>query len=218
MEKLKVSLCVVTHNSEERIGKMLRMHRDVVDEILVIDQSSTDNTRVEAEKYADRVITRRCKGASDPDRNWLYAQARNPWVLYLDDDEYLDHNTIKRLPVLLAQDKIHIYWLKHKNLVNGIDIKELSGDDWHPRLFRKGSMRYLDQQTSVDHTYPEAATGTNVAHVNYFIVHDRTLEKIKKANRDRNRVATPEQINLQENYIAAVEKLLAKKKEEKINK
>lgn len=189
---------------------MLKRHRDVVDEILVIDQSSTDNTKEEAEKYADRVITRRCKGASDPDRNWLYAQARNPWVLYLDDDEYLDHNLIKNLPKLLDQDKIHIYWLKHKNLVDGVDIKAILGDDWHPRLFRKGSMRYLDQETNVDHTYPQAATGTNVAYVNYFIVHDRSLEKIRKANRARNRVATKQQIDMQEGFIRSVEEFLTK--------
>ena len=212
--KNKVTLCVVTHNSEERIAKMLKRHKDVVDEILVVDQSSTDKTFEEASKYADQVIKKTCKGASDPDRNWLFSLARNPWVLYLDDDEFLDHNLIKVLPQLTEQDKIDIYWLKTKNLVDDVDIKEILGDDFHPRLFKKGAVRYVDQQTNVDHTYPQAGNGTNVAYVNYYIVHNRSYDKIVKSNRARNRVATPQQIQMQESFLASCDKLLRSKKEQ----
>lgn len=212
MKKLPITLCVITRNSEERIANMLKKHREFIDEILVIDQDSTDNTKQEAEKYADLVISRRCKGASDPDRNWLFSLSKNKWVLYLDDDEYLDDELIKNLDTLIEQDKIHIYWLKERNLVNGVDIKDLLGDDPHPRLFQRGAMKYLDQQTNVDHTFPKPSEGVNVAYVNYYIVHDRTLEKIKASNRSRNKVATPQQIQMQERFIEQVEVLLAKQK------
>jgi len=211
MEKLKISLCVITRNSEDRIFKMLSKHREFVDEILVIDQSSTDNTKEEAKKVADLVITKRCKGASDPDRNWLYSQARNPWILYLDDDEYLDDELIKALPNLL-KDNVDIYWIKERNLVDGVDIKEILGDDFHPRLFKKGYVIYQDQQTNVDHTYPKPRDNSQVAFINYYIVHERTLEKIKNSNRARNRVATQQQIEMQERFINQVELYLLNKK------
>lgn len=217
MEKLPISLCVITRNSSDRIKNMLLRHREFIDEILVIDQESTDNTYKEAWEVADLVIKKRCKGASDPDRNWLYALAKNPWVLYLDDDEYLDAELIRVLPELV-KDKPDIYWLKERNLVDGIDIADIYGkegfarDDFHPRLFKKGHVIYVDQQTQVDHTYPQCKPGSNVAFVNYYIIHDRTLEKIKSANRNRNKVATPQQIEMQEKFIRAVEDFISKKK------
>lgn len=209
MEKLPITLCVVTRNSADRIGSMLEKHAGIVSEILVVVQESTDNTLTIAEKYATFVFKRRGKGAADPDRNWLFSMSNNPWVLYLDDDEYLPLDTIKALPELI-NDNIEVYWLNTTNLVDGVDIKEILGDDPHPRLFRTGSVRYNDQKTNLDHTYPDVADGAKVAYINYSIVHDRAFKKLKDSNRARNKIATPEQVDLQENFIRSVEKLLKK--------
>jgi len=203
MKKLPISLCVITRNSADRIEEMVKKHRNVVSEVIIADQSSTDGTWEIVQRIADVPIKRRCKGTADPDRNWVFKMAKNPWVLYLDDDEYLDEKCVKALPRLL-EDDIDIYWLKERNLVDGVDIKEILGDDPHPRLFKKGSIRFPD----VIHTYPEAANDTNVAYIDYHIVHDRTLDKIKKSNRDRNSIASPEHIQQQEAFIKKVEELL----------
>jgi len=210
MKSLPIALCIITRNSADRIESMVEKHRKVCDEIIIADQSSTDGTWEIVQKIADLPIKRRCKGASDPDRNWLYALSKSPWILYLDDDEYLPPETIKALPKLI-KDNVHVYWFKHRNLVDGIDTKEVSGDDYHPRLFKKGSLRYIDQQTNVDHTFPEPANNAIVAYTDYYIVHDRTMEKIIKANRNRNKVATPQQIQMQENYIDKLHVFFAKR-------
>jgi len=202
-------MCVITRNSADRIREMVEKHRPFVDEVLIADQSSTDGTWEIVQEIADHAIQRRHKGAADPDRNWLYQYAKNPWILYLDDDEYLDEKCIEALPRLI-EDDIDIYWLKERNLVNGLDIKEILGDDPHPRLYKKGSVRYLDQEKQVDHTYPEPANETRVAFVDYHIIHDRTLDKIKESNRARDKVATPQQIQMQESFIARVEEFLKK--------
>ena len=211
MEKLPITLCVITRNSEGAIGPMLKKHRDFIKEILVVDQDSTDNTRAEAEEVADMVFTRKAKGTADPDRNWLFSIAQNPWVLYLDDDEYLDEELIKILPELL-DDGIDIYWLKTRKLVDGVDIKEILGEDPHPRLFKKGAVTYQDQQTNLDHTFPEAHPQAMVAYINHYMVHDRTLDKVIKSNRRRNAIATPEQTRMQEGFIKSVQDYLEKKK------
>ena len=206
MKKLPITLCVITRNSADRIKEMVEKHRPFVSEVLIADQSSTDGTWDIAQEVADHAIQRRHKGTADPDRNWLFQQAKNEWILYLDDDEYLDEKCIEALPRLL-KDNIDIYWLKETNLVDGIDIKEILGDDPHPRLFKKGSIRFPDQI----HTYPEPANDVKVAFVDYSIIHDRTLEKIKESNRARDKIASPEQIQVQENFIKQVEDLLGKK-------
>lgn len=206
MKKLPITLCVITRNSADRIREMVEKHKPFVDEVLIVDQSSTDGTWEIVKEIADHPIKRRHKGTADPDRNWLFQNAKNPWILYLDDDEYLSPRAIKALPRLI-KDNIDIYWLKEINLVDGTDIREILGDDVHPRLFKKGSIRFPDQI----HTYPEPANEVKVAFVNYHIIHDRSLEKIKEANRARNQIASPEQIQVQENFIKQVEDLLGSK-------
>ena len=207
MDKLPISLCVVTSNSADRIGQMLEKHKGIVSEILVVVQNSKDDTFKIAQKYADFVFKKTNKGAADPDRNWLFSIARFPWVLYLDDDEYLPSETVQVLPELLNAN-VDIYWLKTKNIVDGVDIKSILGDDPHPRLFKLGALRYNDQETNLDHTFPSCAENAKSAYVNYSIVHDRTLKKIKESNRARNRIATDKQIQMQENFIRYVEELL----------
>lgn len=207
MEKLPVSLCVITHNSDGRLRKLIERSRAFVSEVCVVDQSSTDGTEKDAKELSDVFVSKTKKGASDPDRNWLFSLANNPWVLYLDDDEYLSDELIKALPRLL-KDNIDIYWLKTRNLVDGVNIEKILGDDYHPRLFKKGALGYVDQETNVDHTYPRVNGNPNVAFVDFHIVHDRTLSKVINSNRARNKVATQQQVQMQENFIKQVESLL----------
>ena len=109
-----------------------------------------------------------------------------------------------------------VYWLKTKNLVDKLNIYSILGDDPHPRLFKKGRVRYVDQATPLDHTYPEAAPNSNCALVDYEIVHDRTLEKIISSNRARNPLATPEQVQMQEDFIKKVQEFVESKKSKKL--
>jgi glycosyltransferase involved in cell wall biosynthesis len=206
MKKLPITLCVVTHNSADRLEEMVNKHKGVVSEVLIAVQDSTDGTFEIAEKVADVVYRRTRKGTSDPDRNWLFSQASNPWVLYLDDDEYLDESLIIDLKSLI-EDNIDIYWLNTKNLVDGVDVEAILGEDPHPRLFKTGSITFTDEI----HTWPKPKDNTLVAFVNYCIVHDRSLDKIKKANRGRNVIASPEAIQSQEDFISKCEALLKKK-------
>jgi hypothetical protein len=43
------------------------------------------------------------------------------------------------------------------------------------------------------------------------------LEKLKKANRNRNKVATPQQIEMQERFIRQVEEFINKKNQSESN-
>ena len=202
-KKLPITLCVITHNSEDRIKDMILKHKEFVSEVIVVVQKSTDDTLARAREVADCVIERRCKGTSDPDRNWLFSLARNPWVLYLDDDEYTSPELNKKLPDLIKQN-VAVYWMARKNLVDGVDIFKVLKHDMQPRLFQKGALTFPDQI----HTYPRAEKDAYVAFVDYPIVHERTFEQVKRSNRDRNIVADKDRLAMQEKFIAQVGELL----------
>lgn len=201
---MPISLCMVVRNEGDCIGNALHSARSIVDEILVVDQESTDNTREILDKYGATVITKRPKGFSDPDRNYLFNSARNEWILYLDGDEYLDE-TLKKLIPQITKMGVAAFWLKEKNLVNGKDIKHLLGDDWHPRLFRKGAVTFTDR----GHVFPQINSPIQGWIDKGFIVHERTLEKIKKSTQARVHLQDENSRKNELAFVAELERFLA---------
>lgn len=212
-KKLPITLCTITRNAGGRIEKLVKHCRKYVSEVILFDQSSTDGTGEKCKELADIFLKRTNKGAADPDRNLIFELAHQPWVLYLDDDEYLDEDLIKALPELL-EDDIDVYWIKTINLVDGVNVNEIFGkdEDPHARIFRKGAIMFPEQQTNLDHGYPKVADGARVAHIDYYMVHDRTLDKVIESNRSRNKIANQQQIDMQERFIKALQEFLVKNK------
>ena len=83
-----VTVVVITKNEEDFIEQCLASAKGWADEIIVVDDESTDRTVELAGKYADKVLERKMENEGRH-RNWAYSQARNEWVLSLDADEYL---------------------------------------------------------------------------------------------------------------------------------
>ena len=204
MNKLPITLCIITRNSQDRIANVINRHKPFVSEIIVVNQSSDDKTAERAEEVGALVVTRRTKGTSDPDRNWTFSLAKNPWVLYLDDDEYLDVKDFKELENILASG-VDVVWFNRTNLVDGRDVFEILGDDVQCRLFKQGAVIWPDEI----HSYPKPANGVTTLFSNIRIVHERTLEGLKKANRVRNPIASPQQIENQENFIRQVDDFMS---------
>jgi len=85
MEKIPVSVAVITRNEEENITRCLASV-SWADEIIVLDDNSTDKTVEIARRFTDRVFSRKMdvEGAH---RNYAYSLAKNNWVLSMDADE-----------------------------------------------------------------------------------------------------------------------------------
>lgn len=197
--KLPISLVCIVHNSGGRLRKLIESHRDIVSEVVVIDQHSTDGTYEEALELADFVVQRRHKGTADPDRNYAFNLASKDYVLYLDDDECLTEETKSMLPMIL-EAKADAYWFKRDNYVDGIDIKAVAGDDIQCRLFKKGSVRF----PSRIHKYPEPAQDIKAFYLDWAIRHDRGYEQLVKANKAREVVANDQEKGLQDSFLKQV--------------
>lgn len=205
MEKLPISLVSVVHNPGNRLEKFIARHKDYVGEIVIIDQGSTDGTYEKAKELGvDCVVRKRKKGFSEPDREYAVSLAKYPFVLFLDDDEFVED--WEKIKSLLELD-IHIFWFKRKNLVDGIDTSEILGDDMQCRLWKKGALRLSNQM----HVHSEAAAGTKVLYTECEIVHERTLEQLKASNLGRNKYAGKDVVELQNRYISIIEALIKEK-------
>jgi glycosyltransferase involved in cell wall biosynthesis len=83
-----ISAYCVCYNSEKTIDLALSSVRPYVDELIVINQGSTDSTGERAKKYAD-IYEERDKplGFPEPDRQYAMNLCKNRWILIVDSDE-----------------------------------------------------------------------------------------------------------------------------------
>lgn len=142
-----LSVIIPTFNESDQIEGVLATV-DWVDEVLVIDSFSTDDTLEKAKALGAKVIQRKYTGPADQ-KNWAIPQAKNEWVLILDADERLTLSLRAEIEQMLSQDKIAFdgFWIGRQNYFMGQKIR-YSGwqGDAVIRLIRRDACRYNDKQ------------------------------------------------------------------------
>ncbi len=86
MAKLPISVFIITRDEEERLHFAIESVRDWVDEVIVIDSGSTDDTLAIAERLGARTMFNEWQGYG-AQKIFGESQCRNKWVLNIDADE-----------------------------------------------------------------------------------------------------------------------------------
>ena len=86
MPKVPISCFIISKNEGDRIARTIRSVRPWVDEVVVIDAESSDDTVSVALAEGCRVITQPWLGFG-PQKRFGEDQCRNDWVFNLDADE-----------------------------------------------------------------------------------------------------------------------------------
>lgn len=147
MEKIPVSVVVIVKNEEQRLGQCLDSVR-WSDDIVIVDDMSTDRTVEIARCYTDRVFRRKME-IEGVHRNYAYSLAKNEWVLSLDADEVSSPELQREIAQVVADDregKLDEYVVFAIPLRNYIGKYWVRWGGWYPaykdRLFRKGRFKY----------------------------------------------------------------------------
>jgi glycosyltransferase involved in cell wall biosynthesis len=126
-----IALCMVVKNEEQNIERCLKSVAGIIDELVIVDTGSTDNTLKLAEKHGPKVFNYEWDGDFSKARNLGLQNAKSDWILVLDADEEIEES---------SRDKLH----EAIQYENGIAvfvyiIDSLNGMKWQtlqPRLFR----------------------------------------------------------------------------------
>ena len=119
----RVSQCMIVKNEEENIRKALSWGRDIMWEQIVVDTGSTDRTVEIAKEMGAVVYFFPWIDDFAAAKNFACEQAKGDWIAFLDADEYMDPENVKRLSDLLA--KIHRKHLPYQVLVtNWFNVDE----------------------------------------------------------------------------------------------
>lgn len=85
--KMKLSVAIATFNEEENIGRCLESVRQLADEIVIVDGSSTDKTVEIAKKYGVKMIVTENPPIFHLNKQKAIDQCSGEWILQLDADE-----------------------------------------------------------------------------------------------------------------------------------
>ncbi|MEN6438427.1 MAG: glycosyltransferase [Syntrophobacter sp.] len=89
MSRPTISLCMIVRNEEESLPGCLESVRGLVDEIIVVDTGSVDDTVRIAESFGARVYSFLWTENFAAARNESISRASGDWIFYLDADERL---------------------------------------------------------------------------------------------------------------------------------
>ena len=78
-----VSLCMIVKNEEEVLARCLESVQEIVDEIIVVDTGSTDNTREIAGRYTQQVYDFAWKDDFAAARNFSFSKAHGDYCLWM---------------------------------------------------------------------------------------------------------------------------------------
>ena len=86
---ITISLCMIVKNESEVLARCLDSVRDAVDEIIIIDTGSDDNTREIARRYTDHVYDFEWIDDFSAARNYSFSKASMDYCMWLDADDML---------------------------------------------------------------------------------------------------------------------------------
>ncbi|QHO63488.1 glycosyltransferase family 2 protein [Candidatus Chazhemtobacterium aquaticus] len=151
-----LSIALATYNEQDNIVDCLKSLKGIATEVIVVDGSSTDQTRQLAKKHKAKVYKTTNKPIFHINKNLAIKKCKGDWILQLDADERLTPELKEEIAQVLsgsyfgytdwrssqkyqADTPPVAYWLKRRNYFLGHYFTK-SGQYPDPviRLFRRG--------------------------------------------------------------------------------
>ena len=171
----KLSAVVSAYNEEKNIERCLRSLR-FAEEIIVIDNDSTDSTAKIAKKFTEKIFKQKNNPLEiDLQKNFGFGKATNEWILSIDADEEISTELASEIKLIFGSSKSSIsaingFWIPRKNFIFG---KWIEHAGWYPdfqlRLFRKGKGKYVAKHVHEDLKLdgPSAKLKEHLIHYHY---------------------------------------------------
>lgn len=140
MNKQTVSCAIVVFNEERNIGECLETAK-WMDEIIVVDAFSTDQTMEICQQFTDKIFQRPWNGFGEQ-KNFSINHATSDWVFILDADERITPELRQEIEAVLNEVSTEgpvAYSVPRRNHYYGKWVKHAGCyPDWQLRLFRNG--------------------------------------------------------------------------------
>lgn len=102
---ISISLCMIVKNESATIERCLSSIKNIVDEVIIVDTGSSDNTKNICRKFTDKIYDFKWIDDFAAARNFAFDKAAKEYILWLDADDILENNDrLKLLSLKSAMD------------------------------------------------------------------------------------------------------------------
>ncbi|AKN33932.1 glycosyl transferase [Clostridium carboxidivorans P7] len=138
-----LSLCMIVKNEEKSLKNCLSKVVSFVDEIIIVDTGSTDNTKKIASEFTDNIYDFQWCNDFSKARNYSISKASGEWILILDADEvvtdFFRYSIDEFINNTLNENKVGR--IKRINIMeDSFESKKYT--EWVNRLFNKNNFYY----------------------------------------------------------------------------
>lgn len=121
---MKISAVYIAKNEAHNIARSLESIKDMVDELILVDTGSTDDTVKIFQSYGGQVFYRQWDDDFSAPRNLALSKATGDWIIILDADESFSETTRKNIKRVLESCSKKANGL----LVNKVNFDEDNGE------------------------------------------------------------------------------------------
>lgn len=94
---ISISLCMIVKNEEKVLGRCLSSMQNLVDEIIIVDTGSTDNTKDIASKFTNHIYDFKWSHNFSEARNFSFSKATKDYQMWLDADDIIEEKDLHKL-------------------------------------------------------------------------------------------------------------------------
>jgi len=135
---MQISACVIVKNEAENISTCLESVQKIVQQIVVVDTGSTDNTVELAKKYGAEVYHYEWNNDFSAAKNFALNKAKGDWIIFLDADEYISADTVMNVPNLIKKyGEVCDGFITHMSNIDIDKENKLIDEFFVTRIFRR---------------------------------------------------------------------------------
>ena len=181
---IKISVIILTKNSEKYLKKVLKALKDF-EEVLIIDNGSTDNTLKITKEFKNCKIYKEKFIGFGPLKNKALMYTKNDWVLFVDSDEIVKKEMTEKIKTLDFTKENRIYSFLRDNYYKNRLIQCCGWEnDYVIRLFNKNYTKF----------------NNNLVHESVIIKKDAKLLKIKEGIKHYSYASIEELLDKMQKY------------------
>lgn len=102
---MKISACYIVKNEANNLSKSINSIKNQIDEIVVVDTGSTDNTLEVAKQCGARIYNYEWNDDFAKARNFALSKAAGDWLILLDADEYFTEETASNIRQVICKNR-----------------------------------------------------------------------------------------------------------------
>lgn len=180
---MSLSVVILTRNEEKNIATCLK-GLSFADEIVVVDDYSTDSTVEIARNFGARVFRRKLENDFATQRNFADTKARGDWVLHVDADEVISpplrEELIQIVNQPINQSTINAFFLPRRDIFFGKELR--FGEAGRTKLLRLYKNRSGKWHRAVHEVYKVKGETSALKNVMYHFSHTSIRSFIASIN------------------------------------